>query len=380
MTLLNLSLSRFRLIAEAHLELEPGINLLTGANAQGKTSVLEAIGYLSTGRSFRTARDREAITWDSPEAARFAAIEATYTTGPTIHMTRFVIEPRAKSVWVDGKSLRTLTELWGLMRTVFFVPADLRLVQGPPALRREALDALLGQTNPAYLRLLSAANRALMGRNHLLRSGAPLSDPQFDAYEAALAPSAARVLIERAGLTDRLSERVIGPIRELTRGAEDLRLVYEPGFPVGSGFDAEGLVSAGERDLAARLKAHWREARPLDRERATTRDGFHRDDVRFEIAGADARSYASQGQVRCCVLALRLAELDTLAENSGHTPLLLLDDILGELDRDRSAQFLRLVAERQVQTLITATDSAIVEKSLPVARRFEVASGRVVVA
>lgn len=374
MALSHVCLERFRLIARAELALAPGINLFLGTNAQGKTSILEAVGYLATGRSFRTSRDRECIAWNAPGDSAFAAIEARLSAGTVEHEVRVALERAGKSVWIDGKALKTLTELWGIQRAVFFAPSDLTIVQGAPGLRRTVMDSLLGQTNPAYLRVLTAANRALQSRNRLLKSGADLSDRQFDALEGTLAEHAARVLSERARLGGELSRLVAQPMEALSEGGERLELKYEPGaWKLG----AEQILEAPLPELQEALRRLWRESRERDGDRQMTCEGPHRDDLRFEINGRDARAYASQGQTRSAVLALRLAELDVLSESGARTPVLLLDDILGELDARRAEQFLRLVAERQVQTLITATDAAGIGESLPIAKEFSVHGGTV---
>jgi DNA replication and repair protein RecF len=211
----------------------------------------------------------------------------------------------------------------------------------------------------------------------LLRRRVPPRDPQYDAFEATLAQAAARILALRAELVRRL-DRVVGPALESLAGGKDhLRLVYEPGFPAESKVTLDAVEAMPPPHLEDILRRHWREARSGDAERGLTRHGPHRDDMRFDLNGVDARPYASQGQARSCVLALRLAELDLLAEDPDRQPLLLMDDILGELDAARTEHFLHLVARREVQTLLTATDAARLEENLPVERRFRVVAGKV---
>ncbi|MBX3730259.1 MAG: DNA replication and repair protein RecF [Candidatus Sumerlaeia bacterium] len=379
MPLISLRLEQFRPLAAAQVDLAEGINLFWGDNAQGKTSVLEAVGLLSTGRSFRTTRERDCIRWQAPEETRVAAVEGTFTVGATRHTVRLALEGNRKAVWRDGKPLRTLSELWGLLRTVLFVPADLGLVQGPPQQRRVALDALLGQCQPAHLKTLAAANRALASRNHLLRRRVPADDPQYDAFESALAPAAARTMLARARLAARLSGLAGETLQAIGAGGEALRLTYEPGFAPATGLAALVLAGAPADELAAELRACWRRARTGDLDRGVTREGPHRDDVAFELDGRDARAYASQGQARSCVLALRLAELDLLAAlDPARPPVLLLDDVLGELDAGRARRFLDLVAQRRVQTLMTSTDPAGAPGPEFAVRRFRLAGGQVV--
>ena len=377
MHLERLQIERFRLIDKAVIELAPGVNLFAGPNAQGKTTVLEAIAFLASGRSFRTARDRECIAWQAPEDTRFAAVDTHFLRAGARHRLRVAIEPKGKTVWMDGNTLPALSALWGKLNTVLFVPSDLQIVQGPPGLRRSVLDSLLGQTNPAYLQVLAAMNKALGSRNALLRRRQSGTDRQYDAFESALAQNAATVLRARADLVARLAVAIAPPMEYLTAGGESLRLLYEPGFPAAAGLAPEALAALPQDELADKLRRYWRTARPGDIDRGTSRDGPQRDDVRFEINGSDARTFASQGQTRSCVVALRLAELELLTEATGETPLLLLDDIFGELDRRRAELFLSLLGKRSVQTLITATDAATVEAGISVDQRFEVREGMI---
>lgn len=377
MGLEHLVIERFRLIDEARLDLSPGINLFVGGNAQGKTTVLEAAGYLSTGRSFRAARDRECVSWTAPPEMPFAAIEGTHGAEGGRRTVRLAIEKSRKSVWIGGHALRSLSGLWGLMPSVLFAPTDLALVQGAPALRRSALDTLIGQIQPSYLRMLASMNRALSNRNSLIRRRVAPRNVQYEAFEATLAESAAPVLRERLRLAGKLGVVCGYTMRALTRDKETLGVAFEPGFMASRGLSAECLLEMTADELADGLAKAWRAARADDFERGTTREGPHRDDLRFEIDGRDARAYASQGQARSIVLAIRLAELELLQESGGRDVLLLLDDILGDLDTGRTRRFLELVSNRKVQTLLTATNAVEIEDSLPISRRFVVEKGHI---
>jgi len=375
MPLHRLSLARFRSVADAELEFPAGTTLLFGANAQGKTTVLEAVSFLSRGRSFRAGRDRECIAWH-PGAEPFAAIEGEFDRAGMRHRVRIAIEPSGKSVWLDGKPLRTLTELWGRLQTVIFVPADLRLLQGEPRVRRSFLDALAGQTSPAALHDLSVYGRALASRASLIRRRVPPRDAQYDAFERQMARAGAAVVCLRRELAASLTAAAAEPLERLSGGAERLEVRLQSRWPDASAIaDAATARSAEETEEA--LAALWRAERAEDCARGMTRYGPHRDDLTVLINGVDARTYASQGQTRSCVLALRLAELSLLERRSGEKPLLLLDDVLGELDAERAERFLRLVAEAGVQSIVTATDAAAVEGRLAVSRRYRVDVGKI---
>jgi DNA replication and repair protein RecF len=385
MRLQQLKINNFRLLESVELQPAEGTTLLAGANAQGKTSLLEAVSYLSTGRSFRARVDREVIAWSLSEKEtqpnqRFAAVEGTFSRQGSQRHIRIAIQPQAKSVWIDGKPLKALTGLWGLLPTVCFVPADLGLVQGPPLGRRNLLDRLMGQLDSSFLTSLSSYTQALQSRNSLLRHPHP-PIAQLSAFEATMAEHGARLLTRRAWLVAALAEATAPLMVALSDGAENLTLAYEAGLPISmvESIGVGHLHADPEKEAALReqLVGMWHTGRKRDQERRQTLDGPHRDDVRFDLGGQDIRRFGSQGQTRSLVLALRLAEVALVEKVTGAAPLLLLDDILGELDAARGERFLHLVAERELQTLITATNATPVEQHLPVQRRFIVDGGRV---
>ncbi len=377
MRLQLLTISNFRLLESVSFEPAEGISLLSGANAQGKTSLLEAVCYLSTGRSFRARLDREVIArakngTQVKENQVFASVEGLFSRQGSQRRIRLAIQSQTKSVWIDGKPLKALTGLWGLLPTVCFVPADLGLVQGPPLGRRTLLDRLLGQLDGSFLSALSAYSQALQSRNALLRHPHP-STTQMAAFESTMAEHGTRLLLKRAWLVKALQQAAAPLMGQLSHGKEVLTLQYEAGLPPGF-----PLLAEAESETRAALTAMWQEGRKRDLERRQTLDGPHRDDIRFDLDGQDIRRFGSQGQSRSLVLALRLSEVALVEQVTGAAPLLLLDDILGELDAERGESFLHLVAERELQTLVTATNAHPVEKHLPVQRRFLVENGRIV--
>ncbi|MDX1972002.1 MAG: DNA replication and repair protein RecF [Candidatus Sumerlaeia bacterium] len=370
MTLQRLQIEQFRLLNSLEISLAPGVNLFVGPNAQGKTSILEAVHYLSVGRSFRTTRDAECRSLGSTSDAVTSVTGSFGDSGTGLETLRFAYAKPRKHFWLNGHPVKTLSELWGKFTTVLFEPADLHLLQGPPANRRAFLDRLLGQLRPQTLLLQKRYAEALNHRNALLkRHGATV--PEFDAYEAQMAEYGLALYQERRRCVDALSLLAGEFLPEIAPENHTLAITYEPGFSAKLGEIPEEKESAVEW-----LRRVWREKRSSDAERATTTEGFHRDDFSLLLNAKDARIYGSQGEVRTCTLTLRLAELELLSRESSGLPLLLLDDLLGELDRDRSARFLSLVAARRVQTLITATNAQAIETQLPVEARFVVEAGQ----
>jgi len=374
MTLLNLSIRDFRHIKELDVEFQPRTNLIQGPNAQGKTTILETVSYLSRGRSFRTARDRECIPWNAaPET--FAAVQAAFDIAGINRTVRVAIEPAGKSIWLDARPLNTLSELLGEFQTVVFTPADLLILQGPPAGRRALMDSLITRVAPASVRHFAETTRALQQRNALLRKQAHHSNPEFDAFENTLAQHAARVISLRAELCIELSELASPPLRAISEETETLRIQWESGWRGDAAITPQEVIQTPHETLADRLRDLWSEQRRNDLDKGVTQSGPHRDDMAVTINDTDVRTWASQGQTRCCALALRLAETDLLIRKSNTPPLLLMDDILGDLDKTRAARFLQLLAERSLQSITTATDATLLHEHLHIDNRFTLENG-----
>lgn len=376
MLLRSLELENFRLVREVTLELRPGVNLFIGGNAQGKTTLLEAAAYLASGRSFRTPRDRDVLPHQAADQGIAAAIASGQTEAfGSRHRLRALITAQNKTLEVDGKNLTRLADLWGLFHAVVFIPSDLELVRGAPGERRGLLDALLTRTSRYDLAALQAYAQALRQRNAALRTGVA-SGTQLEAYEQVMAEHGARVLAAREALIRDLAPPAEQHLHHLAGGQDKLRLVHDPG--VGASTGVRNLLAQEAPDLeaiAGRLRDYWENHRDADAQRGFTFGGPHRGDLVLELNGRDARAFASQGQTRSLVLALRLAEVDLLTARTRERPVLLLDDVFGELDRRRLEHFLALLNQPGQQALVTATDAHDVEGGLEVAARWTVEAG-----
>jgi DNA replication and repair protein RecF len=343
-----------------------GPQLVWGPNAAGKTSLIEAIVLLAWGRSHRTTTDADLVRWGAP----FSRIEGLVAAGPG------AIEPGAagsagaagserrppvavevvvarsgagtrKRIRVDGVGRRA-SGLGGVLRVVVFAPEEMLLVVGPPSLRRDVLDRLAGQLVPAYADDLATYGRAVSQRNQLLRQvrdeGADRTQLRFWTEScielgAALVAGRLRVLEALAGPLA-AAHRLIAP-EEAVLGV--LGLDYRTTAPPRAG---ESLRDALRRRFAETAeKELWN---------GTTLIGPHRDDVAFVLGGRDLAGFASRGQQRTAILALKLAELDLLAGFDGRPPLLLLDDVFSELDPDRRAHLVRRIGELP-QAFVTTT-------------------------
>lgn len=337
----------FRLYRHLTIEFAPGVNVLTGPNAAGKTSVLEALGVLATGRSFRGASDPEMVRTGEDGyrlAARFAGRGGSHTVGVV-----FVrggdrggdANPTRKVSSLDGHPLTRSADILGRIPLLSFSPDDLALVKGGPSERRRFLDVLLSQTSPTYRDHLARYQKGLAQRNALLA----------DLGARRLAPEAARVWLEP------WDQALGGEARAIqTARAEIVERVAPLAARVFAGIDGRDLSLSYLADV-------FDPDRSADElRRGVTLSGPHRDEVVLAVAGQDARRFASQGQQRSVVLALKLAALDLMEERTGEKPVLLLDDVMSELDPKRGAALLPHLLRGQ--TFVTTTDRADLERAV----------------
>ncbi|MFM8322391.1 MAG: DNA replication/repair protein RecF [Chloroflexota bacterium] len=380
MLLTHLSLTNFRSFARLDLDVPGGPVLLVGGNAQGKTSLLEAVYYLATFTSFHAGADRQLVSFQvEHEPLAVTRIVADFRRslgeiGPgTSHRmeVRLILDaasglPRLrKEVIVDGVP-RKVGEAMGVFNAVLFLPHMLRIVEGAPDERRRYLNLALGQVWPRYAADLAEYTRILTQRNALLKTLAERGgDPaQLDYWDDQVAQLGGGLIHARIQAVQEI-ERIARPIHhQLTRGQEVLRLDYQPAFdpfptsplqlglPLKTSLDRQGLsqdkIGKGFREALAR-------ARREDIARGTTSLGPHRDELRFFSNGIDLGIYGSRGQGRTAVLALKLGEVAWMKEKTGHWPVLLLDEVLAELDPARRVDLLARLLESE-QAMLTTTD------------------------
>jgi DNA replication and repair protein RecF len=321
----------------------PGPQLIVGPNAAGKTTLVEAIVLCAWGRSHRTSADGELVRWGTD----LARIEGR--AGPEtieVALVRTASGAR-KRIRVNGVARRGAA-LVGLLRTVVFAPEEMLLVVGSPGLRRAAIDQLATGRSPAYARDLATYGRTLQQRNSLLRAirEEQASRDELRFWDASFLDAGGAVVAERLRLLDELAgplARAHAEIAPEEAGGSRLALRYQTNAPA--------LPGESPRDALARRLAETAEKEVWN---GTTLVGPHRDDVIFELDGRDLAGFASRGQQRTAILALKLAELDLLTALDGRPPLLLLDDVFSELDPARRAHLVRRIAELP-QAFVTTT-------------------------
>jgi DNA replication and repair protein RecF len=366
----HLSLTDFRNHPEVELPLEPGVTVLVGRNGQGKTNLVEAIGYVATLASHRVSADAPLVRQGAERAVvRLAVVRDGRSTLVEVEVT----PGRANRARVNKNPVPRAREVLGILRTVLFAPEDLALVKGDPSERRRFLDDLLVARAPRYAGVRADYDRVLKQRNALLKSagvargrGGSVELPTLDVWDTHLAAAGAELLEARLGLVADLGPLVAKAYSSLAdeRGPAELAYVSSIGTELPP--DRAGLVVALQEALTRSRKAEL--------ERGLSLVGPHRDELRLDLMGMPARGYASHGESWSFALALRLAAYDLLSADGGE-PVLILDDVFAELDTRRRARLAELVAPAE-QVLITAAVPEDIPDVLAGAR-VEVAAGAV---
>jgi DNA replication and repair protein RecF len=397
MHLTHLSLTNFRSFTRLDLDIPRRIVLLTGSNAQGKTSVLEAVYFLAAFTSFQTHADRQLVNFlEAKKELAVGRLVAEYVRGSAKHRleVRLVLEAVGatnqrlrKEILLDGVK-RPLSEVIGHFNAVIFVPQMVQIIEGGPEERRRYLNLALAQTVPGYAHLLSEYGQALTQRNALLKLLAERGgdQSQLDFWDEAITRAGATIILRRIEAVHEIEKLAARIHRDLTNGAEVLRIHYQPAYdpltapdrqialPLKTtvqrnGFSAEDI----RQGYALALKT----SRAEEIRRGVTVLGPHRDELRFLSNGIDLSDFGSRGQVRTTLLALKLAEIEWMKARTGQWPVLLLDEVMAELDVQRRLDLLASL-EKIEQALLTTTDLKLFSTSfVEEAEKWEVSSGTV---
>jgi DNA replication and repair protein RecF len=334
----SLSIQAFRNFDELNLSLAPGINILYGDNAQGKTNLLEAIGLCATGRSARAGTDAELIRFGEQAAHVRLAFNKNETSGTIDMCLKRENAGIRKYFSLDRLPIRKWHELLGRLLVVMFSPEDLKLIKAGPAERRAFMDAEMSQLSPLYFSRLREYNRSLKQRNHVLKAIQKnrASPAELEIWDEQLVKYGRRIMASREEFINRIGPLTRNIHAGITGGRESLTVAYRPGIK-NAGDYREVLTRGYARDIAL----------------GSTSYGVHKDDVLFEINAAHSRLYGSQGQQRTAALAVKLAEIELMRETAGTYPVLLLDDVLSELDEHRQKYLMEQI--RPMQVILTCT-------------------------
>ena len=400
MHLRHLSLTNFRKFTRLALDFPQRAVLLTGANAQGTTTVLEAIYFLAAFTSFQTSTDRQLINFieadkkDSPAVARLVA---DYQRGNRKHRieARLILEPVGvlngqrlrKEILLDGVK-KPINDVIGQFNAVVCVPQMSQIIEGAPEERRRYLNLALAQSTPAYARVLGEYNQVVTQRNALLKALSENggSRDQLEVWDDALARLGSQIILWRIEAVQQIQQLASRVHFELTHGSETLRLSYEPAYdplphPNGQlGLKMDTVVDRSSlklNEIENGLRERLRELRNDEIARGVTTIGPHRDELRFIADKVDLGDYGSRGQIRTALLALKLAEVNWMKERTGEWPVILLDEVMAELDLQRRADLLKYVGESE-QALFTTTDlNLFAPEFVEKADVWKVESGRV---
>ena len=341
MQITGIRLHDYRSYEHLVLQPAPGLCVLLGENAAGKTNVLEALFLCALGRSHRTRHDSELIRHGQPCAS--VGLSLTKRTGTHSIDCRLYADKR-RELRIDDMALSRSGELLGCLHVVMFSPEDLRLIKQGPSERRRFLDMELSQLQPAYYYRLQQYNLALKQRNALLRGEKP-QRALLEPWEEQLAGLGAKLMLSRASFMGKLGVMAAALHKELSGSRETLNVVYTP-----------SLELTDEKTLTAALMDALALSAERDSLRGGTSVGPHRDDILLELDGVDVRAFGSQGQQRTAALSLKLSELALMREIGREPPVLLLDDVLSELDEER--QRMLTEAMQGCQTFLTCTQLA----------------------
>jgi DNA replication and repair protein RecF len=330
----SIRLQNFRSYSDESFEFDPGVNIVVGPNASGKTNLLEAVLVLARGSSYRV-RDAELVQFGKPWARLDGAFQSN---------NRVVkLEPLGKTYLIDEKPFKRLS-LERTLPIVFFEPNHLQLMTRGPDQRREYFDDLLERSRPAYKSLLASYKRTLAQRNALLKHGHRQASQQLFAWDVRLSQLGSQIALARQQLVDEINETLAKTYSQIAKHKSKVEVKYDAQFPIGN--------------YASRLLSKLESSAKLDFDRGFTAYGPHREDFSFYLNGQSVSQSASRGETRSLLLALKIFELGLIEKTRGQKPIFLLDDVFSELDGARRRA---LVARlKKHQTIITTTDAEAV--------------------
>ena len=353
----KLQLVNFRNYDRCIIDFNKMVTVFYGKNGQGKTNLLESIFYSAFGLSHRTGKEDEMMKFSTEGMS--VLLDFMKEDGKhSIKIKRYSDNGRLhKEISIDGKKT-TAKDHYSFLNTVMFSPEDLQIIKGDPALRRRFMDMEISQTDSLYYDLLVRYRRLLKHRNSLLKVIRDQNCPeeQLAPWDNEISDIGAQILIKRLENLKKIKTISIPAFHNLSDKSDSLEIKYEM-----KGNDGETYYPEEEKvkDIKDFYMKSLKERRLKDIRQGSTGIGIHRDDLKTFINDADSRAFASQGQQRCCALALKLSQIEYVKQISGEYPVLLLDDVMSELDQHRRNQLISFINDK-VQTIITVNDKTLI--------------------
>ena len=334
----NLTVRSYRNYENSQFDFDDGLNILVGKNAQGKTNILEAIFFAIIGKSFRTSKEKEIIKWGNDKSYIKALFQRKYR---EVEVELFFDELHKKTIKIDNVAIRKIGELMGCANAVFFSPEELKLVKESPEERRKFMNIDISQTNKRYFYLIGRYEKVLANRNKLLKSSNDLNviKDSIEIWDKALSELAEKIAYERKKFIEELSPYAKLAHEYISGGTEQIEIKY---------------ISSFENDYALNMMKALSKNLEKDFKLGYTTVGVHRDELDIYLNGVEVKNFGSQGQQRTVALSMKLAELEIIKNRVGEYPILLLDDVFSELDRERQKKLLKFTSK--TQTILTCTE------------------------
>lgn len=337
-------LKNFRNYEELSIKLNPGISIIFGENAQGKTNILESIYLLSMGKSYRTQKYNEMIKWDKENCKVYIEYDKNDMEG---NIEFFIAKNKKKQIKINGVRVERVSDILGKINTVMFSPEHIKIIKEGPVERRKFIDAILSQVKPSYYYNLIQYLKVLGQRNVLLSDEKRKNElgKTLDIWDNQLIEYGSKIIKERYIFINNISKTANSINKQISGGNENLELKYKSSVYIHD-YSSDNIKSSYEKMII--------KGRDKDIKRGITNWGPHRDELIFSIGEKELRNFGSQGQQRSALLSLKLAETIFIKDETGTTPVLLLDDVFSELDNSRKGYLLEYM--KDIQVILTCTD------------------------
>lgn len=341
MHITEITVQNFRNLETSTINLNKGLNIFSGKNAQGKTNLLESIYVCAIGKSPRINKLKDCITWGK----NFSKIKINLKKNNRDIIIDFrIFDNGKKAILINGSPIKSLSQLLGELNVVYFFPDDLKLIKEAPTDRRKFIDISLSQVSKVYFNNLMKYNQVLAQRNKLLKNSKSLEEVQktISIWDTQLSTYASNVILSRIRFLNKLSPLVEDSHLELSENKERLKIEYQ------------GILGETVQEIREKLLSAYQQSLEKDFYLGYTSIGPHKDDIKIMLNGIDVRNFGSQGQQRTASLALKFGEIELLKKEFNEEPVLLLDDVLSELDEKRREKLIE--KSTKLQCIITCTE------------------------